>query len=201
MDDRAIIEEIGKVFNRTRDLNENQWMVLRYAAENVGPSAIAAFIHEEFGIDGASPVEYLQDKLKLQYRTAGRPDLRAAALDLLQRLPHKRHVPDDGLSLKLLPRLRDLQQQPFGPLMNAGFLDDEARQTYFGVLGAIDTRALGNNAGADHNRAQIREALEQLVDGAAPDQRDQRRRRLERALIRAVNNLVDTDACRAPTSG
>jgi hypothetical protein len=198
VDDARTVEEIGKVFYRARDLNENQWMVLRYAAENVGATAIAAFIHQEFGIDGANPVEYLQTKLKLQYRVAGRPDLRAAALDLFQRLPHKRQMPDDGLSLRLLPRLRDLQDQPMGRLMNAGFLDAEARTTYLNVLSMIDTRALGNNAGADQNLEQIRGAIDLLVADAPEPQREPRRRRLERALIRAVYNLVDTDACAPP---
>ena len=161
VDDRCVVEEIGRVFHRTRDFNKNQWMVLRYAAENVGPNAIATFIHEEFGIDGSGPVEYLQDKLKLRYRTAGRPDLRAAALDLFQRLPHKRHVPDDGLSLKLLPRLRDLQDQPIGLLMKAGYLDEEARQTYFGlsvgIRGWISCDRLVREAEVDRAAGEVDE--------------------------------------------
>lgn len=193
-DQRHLIDAIGKVFSRKRDLNPKQWMVLRYVADKLEDTAIDRFIHEEFGVSGGKIVEELKGKLRLEYKQYG-PDLRQAAQDLFLQFPHKRPVPTDALSLRLLQHLDELQKRDLSRLRREGYLDDAAWQTLDEVLFRLDFDKLGNNAG-QHLRVQaVEDVLDDLVAGAEPHAEAQRRRR-QAELIRAVNNLVDTDAAR-----
>lgn len=129
--EKTVLEGIRRVFTRQRDLEDKQWMILRYYADGVSRESTAHYIEQEFRIDGDKAIERLQSQLRPNYRKHG-PDLQRAAQDLFARFPGKRPVPTERLEVETMGSLRTLRHVTNREeLKKVGFLDAEA----VGVLG------------------------------------------------------------------
>jgi len=188
MADDRLLRAIRRIFDRKSDLNEHQWMILRYYAEGLPKEAIVHYIEKEYDVAGDRAVERLQDKLRPAYRRRG-PDLRSAAEDLFSEFPAKRRVPDEDLDFRTMGRFSSFLQLQIAPLEQAGYLDNEARDVFWKVFTAYSEHR-PSNASGDHVHQQV---LERILRELAGDDKSELRR-MRRALVRAVNNLYDTEA-------
>jgi CheY-like chemotaxis protein len=202
------LRAVQRIFERTRTLNEKQWMAMRYFAVNLDHISVAQLLEVRFRDlkDGGSVVEGLQKALRPVYRQHG-PDVYRASLDLFEAVPDKRPIPTLELSFNELPRLnwiRDMKAGELAELSRIGFLDEEAEKILKHVLygGAPDEWPSGA-AGQSVWLTFVRQRLSTLepppiADGTIPpaELREAFEQRCEAHLIRAVHNLLDTSAAK-----
>jgi hypothetical protein len=197
------LREVQRIFRRRQTLNERQWMALRYFAVPLDGVSIGSLLSLEFHVNGATVIEGLQSALLPAYRTHG-PDLRRAALDLFEALPDRRPVPTLELSFNELPRLswiRDMSGADLRELKKLGFLDTRAEEVLEEVV--FETTPNEWPSGAAGQSTWLKFVRRRMATLAAPTAggdpamaRGAAERRHQADLIRAVHNLLDTDAAR-----
>ncbi len=175
-------------------LEPSFWALMRHLAHpHVGQTAAIAWVQAEFQAMSVSGyekrVERLTGTLASEFQIPS-PDLRKAALRLLELVPHRRAAPDEQVSLKHLARVRGLHpvlppggtEDPTG-LLAESWLDEEAITVLRQVIDQIPL------VPTNHDQHLHTAALEKTLRSLDPASEGQS---LVPPLIRAVNGILDT---------